>query len=257
MTRSRRRVFREDVVAPLLVLIVILGSWWIGARVVSELWRPAAPTTAATNVAANRDDVPLAAEAKNGTPGATDAAPVGDVTIAKERTPTPQGTSGSPVTGPPPGSDGITADDVDALRARRLRVPVEGVGPAALSSNFHQSRSGARTHEALDIMAARGTPVLAVEPGRIARLFTSKQGGLTIYQFDPSGSFCYYYAHLDRYASGLDEGAEVQAGQVIGFVGSTGNASPDAPHLHFAVFKLGPERHWWQGEPIDPYLVLR
>ena len=123
-------------------------------------------------------------------------------------------------------------------------------------SNFHQAR-GAGSHEAIDIMATRGTPVLAVEGGRIAKLFTSKKGGLTIYQFDPSESFCYYYAHLDRYSHTLDEGTVVTAGEVIGYVGSSGNASPDAPHLHFAVFKLGSDRHWWQGLPIDPYLVLR
>jgi murein DD-endopeptidase MepM/ murein hydrolase activator NlpD len=161
------------------------------------------------------------------------------------------GTSGSAA-----GQPQAPAEDVDALRARRLRIPVEGVGGSALASNFHQSR-GQRTHEAMDIMAARGTPVVAVEAGRIAKLFTSKLGGLTIYQFDPSETFCYYYAHLDRYAPDLTEGAIVEAGDVIGFVGSTGNASPEAPHLHFAVFKLGPERHWWEGRPLDPYLVLR
>ena len=150
----------------------------------------------------------------------------------------------------------VSQDDVDTLRARRLRIPVDGVDLATLTSNFHQAR-GDGSHEAMDIMAPRGTPVLAVEGGRIAKLFTSKHGGLTIYQFDPSESFCYYYAHLDRYSHTLDEGKVVSAGEVIGYVGSTGNASPDAPHLHFAVFKLGPERRWWQGLPIDPYLVLR
>jgi len=88
-------------------------------------------------------------------------------------------------------------------------------------------------------------------------LFTSELGGITIYQFDPSESYCYYYAHLDAYASSLTEGAVVTSGEVIGFVGSTGNATPDAQNLHFAIFKLGPEHRWWQGLPIDPYLVLR
>jgi murein DD-endopeptidase MepM/ murein hydrolase activator NlpD len=150
----------------------------------------------------------------------------------------------------------VLPQDVDALRARRLRVPVEGKEPAALASTFQQGR-GNRSHEAMDILAPRGTPVLAVEGGRIQKLFTSERGGLTIYQFDESESFCYYYAHLDRYAPQLAEGAIVSGGDTIGFVGSTGNADANAPHLHFAIFKLGPERRWWEGLPIDPYLVLR
>ena len=100
-------------------------------------------------------------------------------------------------------------------------------------------------------------PVRAVEDGRIAKLFTSEAGGLTIYHFDPSETFAYYYAHLDRYAAGLEEGQRVRRGQVIGYVGSTGNASEDAPHLHFAIFRLTPERQWWKGEPINPYPILK
>jgi murein DD-endopeptidase MepM/ murein hydrolase activator NlpD len=111
-------------------------------------------------------------------------------------------------------------------------------------------------HEALDIIAPRNTKVLAVEDGRIQKRFTSKAGGLTIYEFDPTEIFAYYYAHLDRYADGIREGQTVKRGDVIGYVGSTGNASPDAPHLHFAIFRIGPERHWWKGEAINPYPVL-
>jgi murein DD-endopeptidase MepM/ murein hydrolase activator NlpD len=145
---------------------------------------------------------------------------------------------------------------VDRLRARRLGVPVAGVAAQSLVSSFSQAR-GTRVHEALDIMAAAGTPVLAVEEGTIAKLFTSDAGGLTIYQFDPTGTVAYYYAHLRDYAPGLKEGDLVSRGQVIGYVGSTGNASPDAPHLHFAVFVLGPERRWWQGTAIDPFEVFQ
>jgi murein DD-endopeptidase MepM/ murein hydrolase activator NlpD len=106
-------------------------------------------------------------------------------------------------------------------------------------------------------MAPRGTLVLSVEDGRVAKLFESVAGGLTVYIFDPAEMFTYYYAHLDRYAAGLTEGEVVRRGEVIGYVGSTGNASDDAPHLHFAIFQLGPERRWWQGKPINPYTVLR
>jgi murein DD-endopeptidase MepM/ murein hydrolase activator NlpD len=150
-----------------------------------------------------------------------------------------------------------TADAVvGALRSRTLTIPVSGLTAATLVPSFSQAR-GERVHEALDIMAPAGTPVVAVEDGTVAKLFTSKAGGLTIYQFDPSHSVAYYYAHLQGYASGVVDGATVRRGEVIGYVGSTGNASPTAPHLHFAIFVLGPEKRWWQGSAIDPYRVFR
>ena len=149
------------------------------------------------------------------------------------------------------------ADDYRALANRRLTIPVSGVGQADLTNTFGDDRAaGERRHEALDIPAARGTPVVAVEDGRVEKLFTSEPGGLTIYQFDPTRAYAYYYAHLDRYADGLAEGQLIKRGQVIGYVGSTGNASPNAPHLHFAIFKLGPEKRWYEGTPINPFTVF-
>jgi peptidoglycan LD-endopeptidase LytH len=109
----------------------------------------------------------------------------------------------------------------------------------------------------MDVLAPRNTPVLAVEDGTVARLFLSEAGGITIYQFDPSDTYVYYYAHLERYADGLKEGAPVERGQVIGHVGTTGNAPRDTPHLHFAIFRMAGEKKWWQGTAIDPYAVLR
>jgi murein DD-endopeptidase MepM/ murein hydrolase activator NlpD len=106
-------------------------------------------------------------------------------------------------------------------------------------------------------MAPRGTKVFAVDDGKLVKLFKSVPGGLTVYQFDPSGQLAYYYAHLDRYADGLKEGMQLRRGDLVGYVGSTGNASPDGPHLHFAVFRLGPERQWWKGDPVNPYPALR
>ncbi len=144
------------------------------------------------------------------------------------------------------------------LRARHLLIPVPSVSAIQLMDSYDQRRSGLeRAHEALDIMAPRGTPVRAVDDGHIAKLFLSKPGGITIYQFDPGSEFAYYYAHLDRYAPGLAEGMAVHKGQVIGYVGSTGNALPAAPHLHFAIFRLGPDRRWWRGRPINPFSVWR
>jgi murein DD-endopeptidase MepM/ murein hydrolase activator NlpD len=137
-----------------------------------------------------------------------------------------------------------------------LVVPVAGVTVAQLADTFGDVRGSERRHEALDIMAPAGTPVLAVVDGHVEKLFDSERGGLTIYQFEPSGRYAYYYAHLQRYAAGLAEGQAVRQGQVIGYVGSTGNADPAAPHLHFAIFLLGPERAWYRGTPVNPYPLL-
>ncbi len=157
---------------------------------------------------------------------------------------------------PPASQPEAMRASIDELRGRRLSMPVAHVDAAQLVSSFAQAR-GHRPHEALDIMASRGTSVLAAEDGRVVKLFWSNAGGHTIYQFDPSERFAYYYAHLDAYADGLKEGQWVRRGQVIGTVGSTGNASADAPHLHFAIFRLTEAKRWWEGTPIDPYPVLR
>jgi murein DD-endopeptidase MepM/ murein hydrolase activator NlpD len=147
--------------------------------------------------------------------------------------------------------------DSGSLKGRGLIMPVKDVPRSALVQSFHETRSGNREHEAIDILAPRNTPVVAIDDGSIAKLFASKAGGNTIYQFDPSEQYAYYYAHLERYADGLKEGDKVQKGQVIGFVGTSGNAPKDTPHLHFAVFRLTAARHWWEGTPIDPYDILR
>ena len=144
--------------------------------------------------------------------------------------------------------------DLDRLRMRQLMVPVRGIETKALRNTFIDDRGG-RLHQAIDIMAARGTPVLAAGDGRVEKLFVSKQGGLTVYQFDPQGEYCYYYAHLDRYAPDLAAGRILTKGDVIGYVGSTGNASPAGPHLHFSIFRLGPEKRWWEGTAINAFLL--
>ncbi len=137
-----------------------------------------------------------------------------------------------------------------------LAIPIAGIDPSKLYDSFDDPRTGHK-HEALDIMAPRGTPVLAAVEGNVVKLFNSKQGGLTVYQFDNSRTYCFYYAHLDRYARGLKEGALLRQGDVLGYVGSTGDAQPDAPHLHFAIFELGPEKQWWKGTAINPLPILQ
>lgn len=134
-----------------------------------------------------------------------------------------------------------------------LMIPVVGVQPDDLTDTFTDSRSQGRLHDAIDIMAPRGTPVVAANEGHIVKLFTSVPGGLTVYQFDPHDQVIYYYAHLDSYAPGLVEGQVLHRGDPIGFVGSTGNASADAPHLHFEIEILGPKKQWWHATSINPY----
>lgn len=166
----------------------------------------------------------------------------------------------SPVEAPPPVSAPtpvMGANAVDELRNRGLTLPVEGLKTNQLRDTFNEMRGASRRHEALDVLAPRNTPVLAVEDGKIARLFLSDAGGITIYQFDPTETYVYYYAHLERYADGLKEGAHVKRGEVIGYVGTSGNAPRDPPHLHFAIFQMTAEKNWWQGTAIDPYSVLK
>ena len=136
-------------------------------------------------------------------------------------------------------------------------IPVKGVAPAALHDNFAERRGGGtRAHEALDILAPRGTPVLAAVDGRVLKLHQSAAGGLMIYTADASDRFILMYAHLDQYAPGLADGAPLRKGQQIATVGSTGNAPPGSPHLHFAIARGTPSRQWWRGEPANPYPLL-
>ena len=138
-----------------------------------------------------------------------------------------------------------------------LIIPVEGVGRDELSDTWGQSRSGgARRHEAIDITAPQGTPVLAAAPGVVEKLFVSERGGITAYVRSADRRVIYYYAHLDRYAPGLSEQQQVRAGQLLGYVGTTGNVAPGGPHLHFAVNVARPEEKWYQGTPVNPYPLL-
>jgi murein DD-endopeptidase MepM/ murein hydrolase activator NlpD len=142
--------------------------------------------------------------------------------------------------------------DFSRLRSRALRIPVEGFDLRGLRDNFAEKR-GTRVHEAIDLLSPRGAPVVAVDDGPVKKLFTSAAGGLTVYQFDPGETYAYYYAHLDRYAEGLAEGKMLKKGDRVGYVGTTGNAPPGTPHLHFTIFKLGADKRWWEGTPINPY----
>lgn len=166
-------------------------------------------------------------------------------------------TTGAAFTGPAPVVIGSGRTSPGELPSAHLRLPLDGIDLESLKGGFDERRGGNRPHEAVDMLAPRNTPVHAVESGTIAKLFTSKAGGLTIYQFDPRQRLCYYYAHLERYADGLENGRTVSQGEIIGYVGTSGNAPPNTPHLHFAVFELNADKHWWQGKALDPYRVFK
>lgn len=150
------------------------------------------------------------------------------------------------------GTAPAAATDLATLAARDLAFPVDGFDRARLLDDF-ADRRGDRVHEAIDIPAPRGTPVRAVDDGTVRKLFVSRAGGNTVYQFDRDGAYCYYYAHLDAYAPGLREGQAVTRGQLLGTVGTSGNSPPDRPHLHFTIFKLGAEGNWWEGTAVNPF----
>jgi murein DD-endopeptidase MepM/ murein hydrolase activator NlpD len=158
-----------------------------------------------------------------------------------------------PATGPPV----AIAEGVEVGPAG-LAIPVAGVKPGQLTDTFTQARAGgARRHDAIDIMAPEGTPVLAAAPGTVEKLyFSNGGGGITIYVRSPDQRWSYYYAHLSVYAPGLAEGQQVKRGQVIARVGHTGDANAAGPHLHFAINQMGQGERWWQGSPINPYPLL-
>jgi peptidoglycan LD-endopeptidase LytH len=203
----------------------------------------------------------LAAVAMTRGPGprrSTPSAPADSASVADSLTATMSSGSAAdePPTPLPSGTEVVTPADVDLL-TREIAMPLDGIDATTLHSNFEERRGGGtRRHEALDIMAPRGTPIHAAASGRVLKLFHSVNGGNMVYAADSSERFVIMYAHLDRYAPGLTDSTRLARGQVIGYVGSTGNASPTAPHLHFAIARSADVEHWSRGKPIDPLPVL-
>jgi murein DD-endopeptidase MepM/ murein hydrolase activator NlpD len=161
---------------------------------------------------------------------------------------------------PPPApvlaATGRGGDDLHNLLGRELSMPIASASRESLLDTFARPRPGKKTHEAIDILAPRGTPIHALADGFIRKLSVSPRGGITIYEFDPEKIYCYSYAHLDRYANHLKEGLKVRHGDVIGYVGTTGDAPANAPHLHLAIARLNEDEHWWEGAPVNPYPIL-
>ncbi|HYO79583.1 MAG TPA: M23 family metallopeptidase [Thermoanaerobaculia bacterium] len=238
-------------------LFALLGVALIG----SVAWIASAPEKTAAVPA--RRDVPAAMGAPPIAAAATPVVP--DLSGEPFDTPPPDAPPETPVpaeviapiateTAPPPVVVNEPPSMRDADGPRAMIIPVAGVTRAQLRDMFNEKRGGGR-HEAIDILAPKGTPVIATDDGIVKKLFTSKPGGLTVYQFDPDQRFCYYYAHLDRYAPGLREGQLLRRGEILGYVGTTGNAG-NTPHLHFALIRLDKDRRWWKGTYVNPYPPL-
>jgi murein DD-endopeptidase MepM/ murein hydrolase activator NlpD len=226
----RRRLDRHNRLIPAVATAFVVGGmtgWWL---------KSGAP-------------LPAVAETVR-----SEVEPGPNLDLERGRAPAVAATTGEPLVGPtPPSAESVLGE----LRRRDLRVPIDDADVRSWQGGFAERRDrGSRAHEAVDILAPRHTAVHAVEDGTIAKLFTSRAGGITVYQFDPTRRFCYYYAHLQRYAAGLREGQQISQGDVIGYVGTTGNAPLNTPHLHFAVFELDDKQQWWKGRAIDPYLVF-
>ena len=196
-------------------------------------------------------------------PGAgLEAEPDGAASAPRALEAAPPG-AGPPAVEPPAVEDPAVLEPAPAERsledvrpAPRLLIPVLGVPPGDLANTFQDARSEGRSHEAIDIPAPRGRPVVAAAAGRVARLFTSERGGLTVYVVGLDGRTVYYYAHLDAYADGLGEGDALRQGDPVGTVGDTGNAEPGDTHLHFAIWRAAGPADFWDGDPVNPYPLL-
>jgi len=176
---------------------------------------------------------------------------------SEERPPPPPPGRADPGPGAAERGSTVPGPTVPGPSFSELLIPVQGVLPAALQDSFDDPRDdGDRVHRAIDIPAPRGAPVVAAAAGRIVRLFENDLGGLSIHQIESTGLRGFYYAHLDAYARGLRPGQKVERGEVIAYVGTTGNAPRSFPHLHFAVYRLGSDRRISRGQPINPYPLL-
>jgi murein DD-endopeptidase MepM/ murein hydrolase activator NlpD len=178
-----------------------------------------------------------------------------------ENTPSPTASPSLPPTLTPPAentpSPTLPIPPIGFVGTLKLIIPVAGVKPEQLHDTFADSRSEGRVHDAIDIPAPAGTPVLAAADGQMVKLFQSERGGTTIYQLSPNKKLSFYYAHLQSYAEGLYEGKFVRQGEVIGFVGDTGNAGPGNYHLHFSIMVISDPKHYWEGVNINPYPLLQ
>ncbi len=221
----------------LIAIVAVLGAVGGFVWAMSKRSRTVQVLTVTPPASSNNAAVPPVAEPTLAVPS-----PLPSVESTIAPTPTPETES------TPPAAETTSA---------ALLIPVAGVRPEELSDTFEAARSEGRSHDAIDIPAPRGTPVLAAADGRVVKLWQSVPGGTTLYQLDPDNRTVYYYAHLDRYADGLAEGHFARRGEVIAYVGDTGNAGAGNYHLHFSVLIVADPKHYWDGTNVNPYPLLR
>jgi len=248
--RARVLLLATSILLGLAVLI-----WYLSSKPrptpVTPISQPP-PTTAELNLPADSAVSP------------TNAAPIAPPATGSAPTPAAQASSSPAITTPsPPASDAPQTSPLPAEGAHAtssapasLLIPVAGVRPEQLQDTYTQSRSEGRTHNAIDIMAARNTPVVAAADGTVIKLFQSERGGITLYQLGTDNRTVYYYAHLERYADGLAENRFMRRGQLLGYVGDSGNAGRDNCHLHFSIWLVTDPKHFWDGQNINPYPLL-
>ena len=249
----------------LLIAAVLFGAvaalvWFLSYRYWSQPVTPLAPPTGG----AERTATPLPTASPSAAPSvepsaAPPATPAPDASPSTQPTtpPAPGATPAADASPRPQGPEGDAAQaSGDPLRG--LLIPVAGVRPEQLQDTFKDARSEGRVHDAIDIIAPRNTPVLAASDGRIVRLFQSVKGGTTLYQLAAADEhIVLYYAHLERYADGLAAGHFARRGETIGYVGDSGNATPGNTHLHFQIYRVADPKHFWTGENLNPYPLLR
>jgi murein DD-endopeptidase MepM/ murein hydrolase activator NlpD len=162
----------------------------------------------------------------------------------------------TPESATPEAFSAVAAASDEYLRTRQIGLPVAGADITKVDDSFNEPRDGGRVHRAIDILAPRGTPILSVDDGKILRMTTSNLGGISMYTVDPESRLVYYYAHMDRYNDTMSPGRAIAKGDTLGYVGTTGNAPKDTPHLHFQVMRWPADGKYWNGDPIDPYEAL-
>lgn len=252
---------RVGLIAAALFAALAALVWYLSTAYWSQPVRPLPPPS------------PNAEQLTTPTPTTQQTTPTPGVTPSAEASPSPSSPTPSnatpspaaqaapsamPSSTPSPRAQAPSGDAVSALVSMNLLIPVQGVRPEALRDTFTDARSEGRVHDAIDIPAPRHTPVLAAADGRVVKLFQSAKGGTTIYQLAAADEhFVFYYAHLDAYADGLSEGKVARRGETIGYVGDTGNAGAGNTHLHFQIYRVEDPRHFWTGENINPYPILK
>ncbi|HZG53533.1 MAG TPA: M23 family metallopeptidase [Pyrinomonadaceae bacterium] len=239
----------------LLSASILLGLtafvWYLSSKPRSTPVTPISQLPAATGEPSPPSNGDAAAAVANAAPS---LAPTPDAS------PSAQGASPSMTPSPPahtaPPAPTVQADAGATSSGASLTIPVAGVRPEQLQDTYTQSRSEGRTHNAIDIMAARNTPVVAAADGRVIKLFQSERGGITLYQLGTDNRTVYYYAHLERYADGLAENRFMRRGELLGYVGDSGNAGRDNCHLHFSIWLVTDPKRFWDGENLNPYPLL-